>query len=253
MVRRAKTVAQGRAGGETAVDSEAPALVVLSLSLCVSLIFFFAASYDSLFVVRVYPQVNNGVYRCGFATAQGPYDAAFTSLFEGLDRLESILAKQRYLNSNEQLTLADVRLFTTLIRFDTVYHGHFKVRHTQHIQQQQRHSTVQRGQEMRIERNGTADSRRLLSRLFVFGVCAFLRSLQCNKHKLKEYSNLYNYMLELYQLPAVRATVSHEHIMKHYMCSHKSINPNGIVSGGPPLEELDVPSNRTEKFGGKKQ
>lgn len=78
---------------------------------------------------RVYPQVNNGVYRCGFATEQGPYDAAFASLFSGLDRLESMLEKQRYLNSDSQLTLADVRLFTTLIRFDTVYHGHFKVRH----------------------------------------------------------------------------------------------------------------------------
>jgi putative glutathione S-transferase len=76
----------------------------------------------------IYPQVNNGVYRCGFATAQAPYDAAFELLFQGLDRVESILQKQRYLNSNEQLTLADVRLFTTLIRFDTVYHGHFKVR-----------------------------------------------------------------------------------------------------------------------------
>jgi putative glutathione S-transferase len=75
----------------------------------------------------IYPQINNGVYKCGFATTQAPYDAAFDQLFQGLDRVESILAKQRYLNSIEQVTLADVRLFTTLIRFDAVYHGHFKV------------------------------------------------------------------------------------------------------------------------------
>lgn len=54
-------------------------------------------------------------------------------------------------------------------------------------------------------------------------------------------------MLELYQMPAIRSTVSHEHIMNHYMQSHRSINPHGIVSRGPPLEDLDVPSNRPQQ------
>ncbi|MFV3371858.1 glutathione S-transferase family protein [Pseudomonas sp. NY15435] len=74
---------------------------------------------------RIYPAVNNGVYRAGFATTQGAYEEAFRTLFNELDWLEERLDKQRYL-AGEYLTEADVRLFTTLIRFDAVYHGHFK-------------------------------------------------------------------------------------------------------------------------------
>jgi glutathionyl-hydroquinone reductase len=73
----------------------------------------------------VYPAVNNGVYRCGFATAQAPYDAAYAELFAELDRLEERLATRRYLAGNT-ITEADWRLFTTLIRFDAVYVSHFK-------------------------------------------------------------------------------------------------------------------------------
>ena len=73
----------------------------------------------------VYEDVNNGVYRAGFATSQEAYEAAVTALFARLDRLEERLAGQRYLVGG-QLTEADVRLFTTLARFDAVYHGHFK-------------------------------------------------------------------------------------------------------------------------------
>ncbi|MDN6859673.1 glutathione S-transferase family protein [Pseudomonas sp. CAN2814] len=74
---------------------------------------------------RIYPAVNNGVYRAGFATTQEAYEEAFKTLFNELDWLEERLDKQRYL-TGEYLTEADVRLFTTLIRFDAVYHGHFK-------------------------------------------------------------------------------------------------------------------------------
>lgn len=74
---------------------------------------------------RIYPAVNNGVYRAGFATTQDAYEEAFKTLFNELDWLEERLSKQRYL-AGEYLTEADVRLFTTLIRFDAVYHGHFK-------------------------------------------------------------------------------------------------------------------------------
>lgn len=73
----------------------------------------------------VYRDVNNGVYRCGFAASQRAYDRAFESLFTRLDWLERRLATQRYLVGG-QLTEADVRLFTTLVRFDAAYHGHFK-------------------------------------------------------------------------------------------------------------------------------
>jgi putative glutathione S-transferase len=74
---------------------------------------------------RVYTEVNNGVYRCGFAGDQAAYDAAYDRLFVALDWLSERLAEQRFLVGNT-ITEADVRLFTTLVRFDPVYHGHFK-------------------------------------------------------------------------------------------------------------------------------
>lgn len=74
---------------------------------------------------RIYATVNNGVYRAGFAASQAAYEEAFDALFATLDALEQRLARQRYL-CGERLTEADWRLFTTLVRFDTVYHYHFK-------------------------------------------------------------------------------------------------------------------------------
>ncbi|AQK55488.1 putative glutathione S-transferase family protein [Zea mays] len=73
----------------------------------------------------IYPSVNNGVYRCGFAQSQEAYDAAASELFGALDRLEAHLAGCRYL-CGDRLTLADVCLFTTLIRFDLVYNTLFR-------------------------------------------------------------------------------------------------------------------------------
>jgi len=73
----------------------------------------------------VYTDVNNGVYKAGFATSQASYEAAVDRLFARLDWLEARLAGQRFL-VGPQLTEADVRLFTTLVRFDAVYYGHFK-------------------------------------------------------------------------------------------------------------------------------
>jgi putative glutathione S-transferase len=73
----------------------------------------------------VYEHVNNGVYKCGFATTQEAYNEAFDALFGALDELDSRLGGQRYLAGN-RITEADWRLFATLIRFDAVYHGHFK-------------------------------------------------------------------------------------------------------------------------------
>lgn len=144
----------------------------------------------------VYEQINNGVYRCGFARSQSAYESAFDTLFAALDRVESILSKQRYLVSNERITLADVRLFTTLIRFDTVYECHFK----------------------------------------------------CNKKRISQYPNLHNYMLELYQNPAIKPTIDQQHICQHYYGSHKTINPTGIVAKGPSLDIFDVPHDRDKKF-----
>lgn len=74
---------------------------------------------------RVYTEINNGVYRCGFAGSQESYDAAYDRLFTALDWVSDRLAQRRYL-VGDTITEADVRLFTTLARFDPVYHGHFK-------------------------------------------------------------------------------------------------------------------------------
>jgi len=74
---------------------------------------------------RVYATVNNGVYRCGFARSQQAYERAYGELFESLDWLEERLSRRRYL-AGDRVTEADWRLFTTLVRFDAVYVGHFK-------------------------------------------------------------------------------------------------------------------------------
>jgi glutathionyl-hydroquinone reductase len=138
----------------------------------------------------VYESVNNGVYKCGFATTQEAYEPPFRKLFEVLDALEDRLGQQRYL-VGDRPTEADWRLFTTLIRFDPVYVGHFK----------------------------------------------------CNRRRIADYPNLYNYMLELYQWPGVAETVDFRHIKGHYYESHKTINPTGIVPLGPE-QHLDAPHDR---------
>lgn len=74
---------------------------------------------------RIYDTLNNGVYKAGFATTQGAYEEAVVPLFETLDWLEKKLSTRRFL-TGDRLTEADIRLFTTLIRFDAVYAGHFK-------------------------------------------------------------------------------------------------------------------------------
>ena len=79
---------------------------------------------------RIYHTINNGVYRAGFATTQEAYADAFQQLFDALDWIEQRLSAQRYL-AGQQLTEADWRLFTTLIRFDAVYFGHFKTNRQQ--------------------------------------------------------------------------------------------------------------------------
>lgn len=73
----------------------------------------------------IYTNINNGVYRVGFATTQAAYEEALNSLFNALDKVEALLSSKRYL-TGKQITEADWRLFTTLIRFDAVYVGHFK-------------------------------------------------------------------------------------------------------------------------------
>ncbi len=125
---------------------------------------------------RVYHKINNGVYKTGFATTQQAYDKNVTELFTALEQLEDKFSKQRYLTGDE-LTEADWRLWVTLVRFDSVYHTHFK----------------------------------------------------CNLRLIEQYSNIYNFMLELYQMPNIAKTVNEAHIKRHYYASHLAVNPYGIV------------------------
>lgn len=76
-------------------------------------------------VARMYEAINNGVYRAGFAETQAAYDRAVADIFEAFEQWETVLDKQRFL-LGDRLTLADLRLFATLVRFDAVYHTHFK-------------------------------------------------------------------------------------------------------------------------------
>lgn len=127
----------------------------------------------------VYHKINNGVYKSGFATSQQAYERNVTALFDALVTIENILSSQRYLVGTT-LTEADWRLWTTLVRFDSVYHTHFK----------------------------------------------------CNLNLIKEFPNLYQYMLELYQIEGISKTVNMAHIKRHYYASHLAINPYGIVPIG---------------------
>lgn len=138
----------------------------------------------------VYHNVNNGVYKCGFATTQTAYEEAFEALFSTLDQLEERLGQQHYL-CGDQVTEADWRLFTTLIRFDPVYVGHFK----------------------------------------------------CNLRMIREYPNLHDYMLALYQTPGVAETCNMKHIKDHYYGSHVTINPHLVIPKGPVLN-LDAKPKR---------
>src|SRR5215469_15753287 len=138
----------------------------------------------------VYPTVNNGVYRAGFATSQDAYEEAAHGIFSTLDQLEARLSRQRYL-AGKAITEADWRLFTTLVRFDAVYYSHFK----------------------------------------------------CNLRRIVDYPNLWNYLRDLYQMPGIAATVSLDHIKRHYYGSQLKVNPTGIVPIGP-LIDFTAPHDR---------
>ena len=139
---------------------------------------------------RVYHSINNGVYRSGFAMSQEAYSEAVNELFDTMEWLEGLLAERRYI-AGDQVTEADWRLFPTLIRFDPVYHGHFK----------------------------------------------------CNRKRLIDYPNLWNYTRELYQWPGVKGTTDHMHIKHHYYGSHITVNPTLIVPKGPEID-FDAPHDR---------
>jgi putative glutathione S-transferase len=143
----------------------------------------------------LYRTVNNGVYRAGFATSQKAYESAAWPLFETLDQMEKRLAERRFLFSSTPLE-TDWRFFVTLVRFDAVYHGHFK----------------------------------------------------CNLRRIKDYTNLFGYLCDLYQLPGIAETVNFDHIKRHYYYTHDDLNPTRIVPIGPE-ENLLLSSHGREHLG----
>jgi putative glutathione S-transferase len=144
-----------------------------------------AALRDEIDAVNafVYDAINNGVYRCGLAKSQAAYEESFAKLFAGLDELESRLGRRRWL-VGDRFTEADLRLFPTLVRFDTVYYGLFK----------------------------------------------------CNRRRLVDYHNLWNYTREIYQMPGVAETVDLAKIKLGYYGGMRHLNPRGILPLGPDLD-----------------
>jgi glutathionyl-hydroquinone reductase len=130
----------------------------------------------------VYATVNNGVYRCGLAKSQAAYEESFGRLFAALDALEERLGRQRWL-IGDRFSEADLRLFPTLLRFDTVYYVLFK----------------------------------------------------CNRRRLTDYDNLWNYTREIYQMPGVAETVDFPRIKLGYYGGMRHLN-NGILPLGPELD-----------------
>jgi len=142
-----------------------------------------------------YEPINNGVYKSGFATTQEAYEEAVGALFGALEHWEGVLGSQRYL-CGDAVTEADWCLFTTLVRFDPVYHYHFK----------------------------------------------------CNRRRLRDFPNLWNYTKELFQVPGVAETCNMVHIKHHYFASHETVNPTRIVPVGPEID-YTTPHDRDRAYG----
>ena len=138
----------------------------------------------------VYSHFNNGVYRAGFARSQEAYDDAAKKVFVCLDQMEKWLGERRYL-AGDRITEADWRAFPTLLRFDPVYHGHFK----------------------------------------------------CNLRRVQDYSNLSNYLRELYHWPGIKETFDLQKTKAGYY-SQLNVNPTGIVPLGPDMNHLDSSHDR---------
>jgi putative glutathione S-transferase len=158
----------------------------------------------------VYATINNGVYRCGFATTQEAYEEAFHKLFASLDRAEAILSKSRFLCGNT-LTEADVRLFTTLVRFDPVYVLHFKCN-------------------LRRIRDYPALSAYLRDLYQLPGVRETVNMEHIKKHYVSR------------RPPRLRLRQRGRSPRAAQMVSHTRINPLGIVALGPELDYDSPPS-----------
>ncbi|MCU4717259.1 glutathione S-transferase family protein [Halapricum hydrolyticum] len=164
-------------------------------------------------IEAIYEPINNGVYRTGFADSQAAYDRAVEELFDALDHWDSVLSDQRYL-AGDRLTEADIAMFTTLVRFDEVYHTHFMCNHRL-IREYDNlwpylRDVYQTGVAERSE--GTPDGR--------------TRSEA-----------------------GVAETVHMDHIKEHYYTTHPEVSPKRIVPKGPD-SDFEKPHDRDELPGG---
>ena len=164
-------------------------------------------------IEAIYEPINNGVYRAGFAKSQDAYDRAIDELFDALDHWDEVLADQRYL-AGDRLTEADICMFTTLVRFDQVYHTHFMCNKRQ-IQQYDHlwpylRDLYQTG--VPDQREGTDEER-------------------AGSGATREHG--------------VAGTVNMDHIKEHYYTTHPDVTPSRIVARGPDLD-FEAPHDRDE-------
>jgi len=163
-------------------------------------------------VEAIYEPINNGVYRAGFAGNQAAYDEAVEELFDALDHWEDVLDGQRYLaGDGKRLTLADVAMFATLVRFDHVYHTHFKC-NRRAIHEYPNLWGYTKDLYQTGEPSGSPDRRT--------GGATIRES-------------------------AVAETVNMDHITRHYYVSHGDLNPKRLVPTGPDTDFTE-PHNRDE-------
>ncbi|WP_373189924.1 glutathione S-transferase family protein [Halolamina sp.] len=163
-------------------------------------------------VEAIYEPINNGVYRAGFAGNQAAYDEAVEELFDALDHWEGVLDGQRYLaGDGKRLTLADVAMFATLVRFDHVYHTHFKC-NRRAIHEYPNLWGYTKDLYQTGEPSGSPDRRT--------GGATIRES-------------------------AVAETVNMDHITRHYYVSHGDLNPKRLVPTGPDIDFTE-PHNRDE-------
>ena len=157
-------------------------------------------------IEAIYEPINNGVYKCGFADSQAAYDQAATELFDALDHWDDVLEDQRYL-AGDRLTEADICMFTTLVRFDEVYHTHFMCNHKlireydnlwPYLRDLYQTGVPERSEETPSERGGTT------------------RESETTRES-----------------SGVAETVDMDHITEHYYRTHPDVSPKRIVPMGP--------------------
>ncbi|ELY66975.1 glutathione S-transferase family protein [Natrinema versiforme] len=186
---------------------------------------------------EIYDPINNGVYRAGFATKQGPYDEAVDDLFAALDHWDEVLADQRYL-AGDRLTEADIAMFTTLVRFDNVYHTHFMC-NVQYIREYDNLWPYLRD----LYQTGVPDRREGTEPRAGSG------ARRDRGERLDGANGEERSVSDATREHGVAETVNMDHIKEHYYTTHPDVNPHRIVARGPDLA-FDAPHDRDELPGG---